>query len=114
MSECFAQTTAYEIAYARAPKNLKSVVMAIFLFMGAISAALSQALLPLLVDPFLTWVWAAPAMALALQIAVFVWRYRWLNSDEFMTHEVDNVSLNPEATDTQEVGQWAGQAAEKR
>jgi len=32
VSECFCQVTAYEIAYARSPKNMKALVMAIFLF----------------------------------------------------------------------------------
>jgi len=35
LSECFCQVTAYEIAYARSPKNMKALVMAIFLFVSA-------------------------------------------------------------------------------
>ncbi|KAF2760341.1 POT family protein [Pseudovirgaria hyperparasitica] len=88
VSELFCQVTAYEIAYARAPKHLKSLVMALFLFMGALSAALNQILTPWIADPYLIWMWVAPAVALFLQTVVFHWRYRWMDGDEFMTKEV--------------------------
>lgn len=41
----------------------------------------------------LTWsrVWAGPAIALAAQTAIFWWKYRYLNNDEFMTLEKKEV-----------------------
>ncbi|KAF2093282.1 putative MFS peptide transporter [Rhizodiscina lignyota] len=87
MSECFVMVTGYEIAYARSPPNMKALVMAIFLFMNALSAALGEILTPAIIDPHLIWVWAGPAIALAAQTAIFWWKYRWMNSDEFMTIE---------------------------
>ncbi|KAF2404766.1 putative MFS peptide transporter [Trichodelitschia bisporula] len=94
MSECFCQVTAYEIAYARSPKNMRALVMSIFLFMNALSSALAQVLTPAIEDPWLEWVWAAPAMALFVVTIVFHWRYRWMNDDTFMTYEEEE---NPAA-----------------
>lgn len=87
LSECFCNVTAYELAYSRAPKGMKALVMAIFLFTNALSYALGEILTPAIVDPHLIWVWAGPAIALAAQTVVFWWRYRGLNEDEFMTYD---------------------------
>jgi dipeptide/tripeptide permease len=85
VSECFCQVTAYEVAYARSPRNMKALVMSIFLFMNALSSALAQALAPAIKDPSLVWVWVGPAIAMFVISVIFYWRYRWMNSDEFMT-----------------------------
>ncbi|KAF2434848.1 PTR2-domain-containing protein [Tothia fuscella] len=87
ISECFCQVTAYEIAYARSPKNMKAIVMSIFLFMNALSNALAQIMTPAIKDPNLVWVWASPAIVLFFVTIVFYWRYRYMNSDVFMTEE---------------------------
>lgn len=95
ISECFCQVTAYEIAYARSPKNMKALVMSIFLFQNAISAAIAQIVIPAIKDPILVWVWAAPAICLFVISVLFFIRYRKLNDDEFMTEEalaVDSAS----------------------
>jgi dipeptide/tripeptide permease len=98
ISECFCQVTAYEIAYARSPKNMKAMVMSVFLFMNALSSALAQIMTPAVKDPNLVWVWASPAITLFVVSVVFYWRYRYMNSDEFMTTEATNpdaASLGP-------------------
>ncbi|CAI5756105.1 unnamed protein product [Candida verbasci] len=69
--ECFANTTAYELAYTRSPAYLKGVVMAIFLFMMAISALVSQAALPALVDPYLVYPFAVIS-GLAFVVAILL------------------------------------------
>jgi dipeptide/tripeptide permease len=95
ISECFCQVTAYEIAYARSPKNMKAVVMSIFLFQNAISSAIAQVIIPAIKDPMLVWVWASPAICLFVLSILFFIRYRKLNDDEFMTQEalaVDSTS----------------------
>jgi dipeptide/tripeptide permease len=95
ISECFCQVTAYEIAYARSPKNMKALVMSIFLFQNAISSAIAQIVIPAIKDPMLIWVWAAPAICLFILSILFFIRYRRLNDDEFMTDEalaVDSAS----------------------
>jgi len=85
ISECLCNVTAYELAYARAPKNMRALVMSIFLFMNALSSALGEALSPVITDPHLIWVWAGPAIALAVLTVHFYWTYREMDADEFMT-----------------------------
>ncbi|KAI1435836.1 POT family protein [Xylaria sp. CBS 124048] len=89
ISEVFVNVTAYELAYARAPANMRACVISIYLFMTALSSALGEILVPAIVDPTLVWAWAAPAIALAAQTVVFVWRHRHMNDDAFMTYEED-------------------------
>uniref|UniRef100_A0A8H7N5E9 Uncharacterized protein n=1 Tax=Bionectria ochroleuca TaxID=29856 RepID=A0A8H7N5E9_BIOOC len=60
-SEIFVNVTSYELAYSRAPEHMRATVIAIFLFMVALSSAFAQILLPSLIDPHLIWAWAAPA-----------------------------------------------------
>ncbi|KAL1647372.1 peptide transporter ptr2 [Diplodia intermedia] len=92
LSECFCNVTAYEIAYSRSPQGMKSLVMAIFLFMTALSSALGEILTPAITDPHLIWVWAGPAIALFVQTVIFWFRYRHMDDDEFMTYEDEKTS----------------------
>ena len=94
LSECFANVTAYELAYARSPKHMKALVMSLFLFTNALSSALGEILTPAIVDPHLIWVWAGPGLALAAQTIVFWFRYRHLDDDEFMTYEQEETIEN--------------------
>lgn len=55
LSECFCNVTAYELAYARAPKNMRALVMSLFLFTNALSSAVGEAITPALADPHLIW-----------------------------------------------------------
>lgn len=89
MSEIFVNVTAYELAYARAPANMRSTVVALFLFMTALSSALGEILIPAIADPTLVWAWAAPGIALAVQTVIFWWRHRKMNDDVFMTQQED-------------------------
>lgn len=89
MSEVFVNVTAYELAYARAPEHMRSTVMAMMLFMTALSSALAEILIPAIADPTLVWAWAAPAIALFVQTAIFWWRHRGMNDDAFMIKEED-------------------------
>jgi len=63
--------------------------------MNALSNALAQILGPAISDPNLIWVWAGPAIALALQTVVFWWRYRWMNDDTFMTYDKEAGEMMP-------------------
>ncbi|MCJ1395136.1 hypothetical protein MMC18_008017 [Xylographa bjoerkii] len=93
ISECFCNVTAYEIAYARSPKGMKAVVMSLFLFNTALATALGEVLTPVTVDPYLIWVWAGLAIALAVQTIIFYWTYRKMDNDKFMTYEDDEEFL---------------------
>jgi proton-dependent oligopeptide transporter, POT family len=72
VSEIFASVTGLEYAFTHAPPSMKSVVMSLFLFTSAISSAFSFALLPITVDPTLTWLYASLAvMAFAVGLVFF-------------------------------------------
>jgi len=65
--------------------------------MSALSSALAQILTPAIKDPHLIWVWAGPAIALAVQTVVFWWRYRWMNDDVFMTYDKETQEVASKA-----------------
>ncbi|RDW65209.1 hypothetical protein BP5796_09901 [Coleophoma crateriformis] len=93
LSECFCNVTAYELAYARAPPGMRSLVMSLFLFTSALSAAVGEAVSPAIADPYLVWVWAGPAIALAVFTVHFYWTYRHMDNDEFMIrHQEGEIS----------------------
>lgn len=43
LSEIFASITGLEYAFTKAPKNMRSLVMSVFLFMSAVAAAIGEA-----------------------------------------------------------------------
>ncbi|KAI1184381.1 POT family protein [Nemania serpens] len=105
ISEIFVNVTAYELAYARAPENMRATVIAIFLFMTALSSALGEILVPAITDPTLIWAWAAPAIALFVQTVIFWWRHRHVNEEVFMTYKEDFESVNTDKVDEASAGE---------
>jgi dipeptide/tripeptide permease len=83
-SECFAYTTALELAYARAPKNMKSLIMSLVLFSAAVSYAIGEVCTPSLNDPYLIWPFAATAVAGVILAVWFYFLYRHLDDEEFI------------------------------
>ncbi|KAF9448065.1 PTR2-domain-containing protein, partial [Macrolepiota fuliginosa MF-IS2] len=81
-SEIFASITGLEYAFTKAPKNMKSLVMAVFLFTSALASAIGEAFVFLSGDPLLVWNYAV-AGVLAFITGIFVWLtvYR-LDADE--------------------------------
>lgn len=53
VSEIFTSITGLEYAFTKAPKNMRSLVMSVWLFASAISSALGQAFVTLSEDPLL-------------------------------------------------------------
>ncbi|CUM64923.1 uncharacterized protein PRCAT00002541001 [Priceomyces carsonii] len=84
-SECFAMTTAYELAYTRSPPHMKGLVMALFLFTSAISAAIGEAITPVMNDPHLTWVFGS--MAIIGAAAAFAFLFHFWNLHKEMEEE---------------------------
>lgn len=78
-SECFANVTSYELAYTRSPTHLKSLVMAICLFMHSFSAALSQIVTPALKDPNVIWAFTAMAVTGIVFTVIFFIHFRNLH-----------------------------------
>ncbi|AWU74715.1 uncharacterized protein C5L36_0A12900 [Pichia kudriavzevii] len=85
LGECFCYTTAYEIAYTRAPDNGKGLVMALFLFNSAISSAISEGISGALYDPNLIKPFAGIAGVGGLCAFLFLFQY-W-NLDKVMEEE---------------------------
>ncbi|KAJ7859794.1 PTR2-domain-containing protein [Mycena olivaceomarginata] len=71
-SEILASITGLEYAFMKAPKNMRSLVMSVFLFMSAISSALGEAFVSLSADPLLVWNYGVMAV-LAAVASVLVW-----------------------------------------
>ncbi|KAF8523257.1 PTR2-domain-containing protein [Hysterangium stoloniferum] len=71
ISEVFASITGLEYAYNKAPKRMKSLVMACFLFMVAIGNALNAALASVAIDPKLVGNYAGIGIATFIAGMVF-------------------------------------------
>lgn len=94
ISECLCAVTAYELAYARAPKHMRALVVSLYLFNTALSSALAQALAPAITDPHLIWVWAGPGIVLAVLTVHFYFTFRHMDNDAFFTEEKDDNQVN--------------------
>ncbi|OJZ83582.1 hypothetical protein ASPFODRAFT_35061 [Aspergillus luchuensis CBS 106.47] len=62
-SECLASVAGLEYAYANAPKSMRSLIMALYLSTVSVGTFLAMAVLPLTVDPKITWMYIVLAMA---------------------------------------------------
>lgn len=62
VAECFANVTAFELAYSHSPEKMKGVVLALFLLTFAVAAAISEAFTALIVDPNLVRIFIGTAV----------------------------------------------------
>ncbi|KAG5358545.1 Peptide transporter PTR2 [Yarrowia sp. B02] len=85
LSEIFAITTSYELAYSLAPTQMRSIVMALLLFMSAFSTALQTGLTPALVDPHLIWPFVAISAAGGVFAVAFLLCYWNLGKGQKMS-----------------------------
>ncbi|KAH7318574.1 POT family-domain-containing protein [Stachybotrys elegans] len=88
LAEVFASITSLEYAYSKAPKNMRSMVQAVSLFMTAFSAALGQALVALAADPLLIWNYAVVAILAFIAGCLFWLQFRHLDE---MEDELNNL-----------------------
>lgn len=82
ISEIFASVTTLEYAFTKAPKNMKSLVMAVQLFTTAFSAALAQAFTPLTLDPLVVWNYGTVAIISFVTGVLFWIAYRKMDQEE--------------------------------
>ncbi|KAI9512004.1 oligopeptide transporter [Russula earlei] len=82
LSEIFASITGLEYAFTKAPKNMRSLVMALFLFTSAISSAIGEAFNPLSTDPRLVWNYGTMAVLSGIGGALFWLTYRGLDGED--------------------------------
>ena len=81
-SEIFASITGLEYAFTKAPTNMRSLVMALFLFMTAISSAIGEAFVALSADPLLVWNYGTMAVLSAIACVLFWFSVRGLDKKE--------------------------------
>ena len=82
ISEIFASITSLEYAFSKAPKNMRSLVMAVNLFMTAISAAIGEGFVYLAQDPLNVWNYGVSAVLAGVGGIAFWFTYRKLDADE--------------------------------
>ncbi|KAJ3575009.1 hypothetical protein NP233_g1373 [Leucocoprinus birnbaumii] len=95
-SEIFASITGLEYAFTKAPKNMKSLVMAVFLFMSAIASALGEAFVSLSTDPLLVWNYGVMAV-LAFICGCIMWFFLWKLDiqEEELNHIAEGNMIDP-------------------
>ena len=81
-SEIFASITGLEYAFTKAPKNMRSLVMAVFLLMQAIASALGEAFVTLASDPLLVWNYGSMAVLAFVSGCLFWLQFRHLDEEE--------------------------------
>lgn len=91
-SEIFTSITCLEYAFTKAPKNMRSVVTAVFLFQSAVSYAISEAFVGISADPWLTWNYMIISIIAAVAGAGFWLSHRKLDQQE------DKLNFIPESS----------------
>ncbi|OAG03645.1 PTR2-domain-containing protein [Paraphaeosphaeria sporulosa] len=76
LSEILASITGLELAYAKAPENMKSFIMSLFLLTSAAGSALGIFIAPFGTDPHLVWFYGGLAVAAGATGGVFHWMFR--------------------------------------
>ena len=88
LSEIFASVTGLEYAYTKAPANMKSFIMSIFLLTNAFGAALGIALSSTAKDPKLVWMYNGIVIATGITGALFWVFFRKYNDIEEELNEI--------------------------
>lgn len=95
ISEIFASITGLEYAYTKAPKNMRSLVMSLFLFMNAISAAIGEAFVSLSADPLLVWNYGVMGVLAGVGGTIFWFQYRDLDKQEDELNQLQTGAMRP-------------------
>ena len=116
LSEIFALITALEYAYTKAPVELKSFVISLFMLTSAFGSALAIALTPTAEDPKLTWTYTGLAVACFCGGVVFWFLYRKYNEAEEEMNEMDKnrAQLPARARNARADNEARGQSTEVR
>lgn len=89
ISEIFISVTGLEYAYTKAPPSMKSFVQSMYLLTNAFGSAISEALVPVAVDPKILWMYTGIASASAFTAIVFWTLFHHLNAQEEALNELD-------------------------
>jgi POT family proton-dependent oligopeptide transporter len=98
VSEIFASITGLEYAYTKAPTNMRSLVMSVYLFMNAFASALGEAFVALASDPLLIWNYGTTAVIAAVSGTMFWLCVRKLDAREDELNRLDEGHVNPPET----------------
>lgn len=90
MAEVLSVITSYGIAYSRSPPRMKSLVLAINLFMNAFASAVSLATADVIQDPFLVWAFAGPSIVGFAFACAFWFIYKDLDKEDYTVHLWDD------------------------
>jgi POT family proton-dependent oligopeptide transporter len=93
ISEILASITGLEYAFSKAPKNMRSLVMSVFLFQSAISAAIGEAFVALSADPLLVWNYGTMGVLSFIGGTIFWFQFRKLDRDEDKLNMLPNGHL---------------------
>jgi POT family proton-dependent oligopeptide transporter len=102
ISEILASITSLEYAFSKAPKNMRSLVMAFNLFMSAISAAIGEAFVTLSADPLLTWNYGVMGVLSFIGGTMFWIQYRELDKEDDMLNMLPTGHLYARMNDVEE------------
>jgi dipeptide/tripeptide permease len=91
LSEILASITGLELAYAKAPENMKSFIMSLFLLTSAGGSALGILIAPFAKDPWLQWVYFGLGVAAAVTGVVFWRMFRGVDDRAAKTTEYEMV-----------------------
>lgn len=89
ISEILASITGLEYAYTKAPANMKSFIMSMFLFTNAIGSAIGIALSSTAVDPKLIWMYTGLAGATLVAGILFWFFFKKYNKVEEELNAID-------------------------
>ena len=96
ISEILASITGLEYAFTKAPKNMRSLVMSVFLFASAVASALGEAFVSLSADPLLVWNYGAMAVLAFIAGILFWFCFRHLDKEEDDLNELATGRFNME------------------
>ncbi|CAN6637023.1 peptide transporter Ptr2p [Trichomonascus vanleenenianus] len=107
ISEILASVTGIEYAYTKAPANMKSFIMALYLLTTAIGSALGIALSSVSIDPKVLWLYTGLACATFICGCIIWILFRHLNEMEEALNEIDadyTAELNANIKEQQKYG----------
>jgi dipeptide/tripeptide permease len=90
ISEILASITGLELAYAKAPDNMKSFIMSFFLLTSAFGSALGMLIAPFAKDPHLTWLYAGLACLAGAAGGVFWWCFRGMDDRDDIPRRLES------------------------
>ncbi|KAJ7861980.1 POT family-domain-containing protein [Mycena olivaceomarginata] len=99
ISEILASITGLEYAFTKAPKNMRSLVMSVFLFMSALASALGEAFVTLSLDPLLVWNYGSMGVVSMVAGILFWFHVRGTDAKEDILNEIPegHVHVEPKA-----------------